>query len=305
MRGRRRPRGFEGGFFPREKPRPPPEDGVKVELSKKKGSTWWTERWIGALERLSRDYESRLQRGRTYARAGRASQLVVRPGEVTARVTGTRPSPYVVRIALSALSDVVWGSAISAMAAEARFSAALLAGRMPEGIDDAFAAAGATLFPTPEDDLATDCSCPDWANPCKHVAAVHYVLGAAFDRDPFLLFELRGRPRDALLEALRAARGGTSRKATGKKSPAGMSLRKTAAADYDRAPAPLPRLHLTIEEPPASGALLASLGRPASWSASSSPADLLAPAVRAAAEQARRVALAAPEDAPARKRGRS
>ena len=94
------------------------------------------------------------------------------------------------------------------MAREARFSAALLAGEMPQGVDAAFAAARASLFPSKADDLEATCTCPDWASPCKHVAAVHYMLGEAFDRDPFLLFELRGREKRQVIEALRAARDG-------------------------------------------------------------------------------------------------
>jgi hypothetical protein len=92
------------------------------------------------------------------------------------------------------------------MAAKARFSAELLAGEMPREIDEAFRAAGASLFPERRAELATRCSCPDWGDPCKHVAATHYVLGEALDRDPFLLFELRGRSREQVLDALREAR---------------------------------------------------------------------------------------------------
>jgi uncharacterized Zn finger protein len=77
---------------------------------------------------------------------------------------------------------------------------------MPEQIEAAFQAAGVTLFPAAEDDLTTDCTCPDWANPCKHVAAVFYLLGERFDADPFLMFELRGRTQAQLVEALRARR---------------------------------------------------------------------------------------------------
>lgn len=288
----RRPGGFDGRF-PRDKPLPPPPDGVKAKLARKYVPQWWAKRWIAALEHLSRDFESRLGRGRTYARAGRASELEVRPGLVTAQVTGSRPTPYRVRIALTALDDAAWKRVIAAMGAQARFSAELLAGRMPETIEEAFATAGTTLFPKAAGDLVTDCSCPDWANPCKHISAVCYVLGEAFDKDPFLLFELRGRTRTALLEALHATRGGKPhKKSTTTERTAGVSLRKIAAADYDRPKAPLPTLHLDVEPPSASGALLEGLGKPASWSADRSPAEVLAPRVRAAAEQARKVALA-------------
>src|SRR5690606_30912500 len=94
------------------------------------------------------------------------------------------------------------------MAERSRFAAELLAGEMPQEIDAAFAAHAASLFPTKAGDLVTACTCPDWANPCKHVAATHYVLGEALDRDPFLLFELRGRTKREVLDALRTARSG-------------------------------------------------------------------------------------------------
>src|SRR6185503_14115303 len=111
---------------------------------------------------------------------------------------------------LRPLSDETWAQAIRAMAVKASFSAALLAGEMPRAIDQAFASARASLFPSRRNDLRTSCSCPDEANPCKHIAALHLVLGEAFDRDPFLMFELRGRPRAAVLDALRGLRAGAS-----------------------------------------------------------------------------------------------
>jgi uncharacterized Zn finger protein len=81
---------------------------------------------------------------------------------------------------------------------------------MPADIEEGFKAAGTSLFPAARNDLQTDCSCPDWANPCKHVAAVHYLLGERFDADPFLIFVLRGRTREAIVEALRVRRAGGS-----------------------------------------------------------------------------------------------
>ena len=97
------------------------------------------------------------------------------------------------------------------MAGQALFAAQLLAGEMPQDIEEAFAAAGVSLFPDRRGDLDTDCSCPDWANPCKHVAATHYILGEQFDEDPFLLFRLRGRTQEQILAALRALAGDDSR----------------------------------------------------------------------------------------------
>jgi len=84
---------------------------------------------------------------------------------------------------------------------------------MPEQIEEVFAAAGTSLFPTDASDMRTTCSCPDTANPCKHIAAVHYLLGERFDEDPFLMFLLRGRSRDEIVAALRERRGGPASEA--------------------------------------------------------------------------------------------
>ena len=94
------------------------------------------------------------------------------------------------------------------LADQAIFTAQLLAGEMPDEIEEVFAAAGVSLFPKSRSQLRTHCSCPDWANPCKHVAAVHYILGEQFDEDPFMLFRMRGRSQEQVMEGLRARRAG-------------------------------------------------------------------------------------------------
>ena len=272
---------------------PPPARGLKI---KKAGTTWWGARWIAALERFSGDYASRLGRGKTYARAGRVHDLIVAPGSVTAQVTGSRPRPYVVTIEIETLDAGGWGRVTGAMAARAEFTAELLDGRMPEAIDEAFSAARQHLFPTRQADLETSCSCPDWANPCKHVAATHYVLGEAFDRDPFLLFELRGSPRAEVLEALRRSRRDPRpRPARPQALPAaGVKLGRIRAAEYDGWRAEVPRLGISLEPSRTPGALLRSLGAPASWTRAEAPADLLAPTVAAIAARTREAALAEP-----------
>lgn len=171
------------------------------------GLTWWGERWIEALERLGAQWRSRLPRGRTYARKGTVHALEIRAGEVTALVAGGRPDPYGVEVLLPAFDDATWRMVVTALTGQLRHAAALLDGRMPEGVDDTLASCGVSLFPT-AGDFETWCSCPDWANPCKHVAAVLYTLATRFDDDPFLLFALRGRTRDEVLTALRAERAG-------------------------------------------------------------------------------------------------
>jgi uncharacterized Zn finger protein len=293
--------GWDGDWrsIPKTPLQPPPERGIKI---KKAGSTWWGQRWIEALEKMSTDYSLRLARGRSYARAGRTHDLGIASGEVTARVTGSRPEPYRVRLTIPVLSEATWRSAIATMAKTSRFAAELLAGEMPREIDAAFAAHGASLFPSRPADLLTECSCPDWANPCKHVAATHYVLGEALDRDPFLLFELRGRTKRQVMDALRTARtgrpAGEAKRAGGKRSsehePAAIpsvSFARLRDEDFEKPRAPLPSLHFAFDEP-SYGALLRQLGNPPGWSRADSTADLLGPASRRAAERARALALA-------------
>ena len=246
-------------------------------------------------------------RARPHLRASRAARTIwssprASDGE------GHRLARDAVRgaIALAQLPATVWTKAIAAMAAQAQFAAELLAGQMPQEIDAAFHEAGASVFPAKRL-ICRRVQLSDWANPCKHVAATHYVLGEALDRDPFLLFELRGRTKEQVLEALRAARAGAGevneppgvrkRKedAAAEEAVPSVSLSALTAADYDKPRAPIPSLHLRFEPPPVSGAVLRQFGTPAAWSDPSSPADMLAPILHAAAEEARRLALAEPE----------
>jgi uncharacterized Zn finger protein len=126
-------------------------------------------------------------------------------GQVTATVQGSDPTPYQVTIGLPVLSRQDWQKLARALSRQAIFSAKLLAGEMPQDIEQAFADSGLSLFPANMKDLETDCSCPDWSNPCKHIAAVYYLLGEEFDRDPFLIFKLRGLSREELVGLLKSA----------------------------------------------------------------------------------------------------
>ena len=161
------------------------------------GASWWAQRWVQALENFS--LGSRLARGRSYARRGQVVSIDVRLGEVAASVQGSRKRPYRVSIGVATLPGPDWQRLQAALAERPVFAASLLAGRMPENIEDVFGDVGLSLFPARESDLETDCSCPDYANPCKHIAAVYLLLGEEFDRDPFLIFRMRGIERDELL----------------------------------------------------------------------------------------------------------
>jgi uncharacterized Zn finger protein len=165
------------------------------------GEEWWSRRFIDVLESFAD--KGRLSRGRSYARKGQVIGLTVEPYEVTARVQGSDPEPYDVAVGIDAIDDDTWESIEETLAAQAVFRARLLAGEMPPEIEDAFAAAGAALFPATPDDMHVMCSCPDWGEPCKHAAAVLYLLAEAFDDDPFLILAWNGRTREQLLSGLR------------------------------------------------------------------------------------------------------
>ncbi len=181
------------------------EGGIKTKSERGAiGSTWWSKRWVSVLE--SFNMGARLTRGRSYARQGQVLSIDVQPGLVKAKVQGSRPRPYNVEIHLKPLSDQDWDKVTDAMADQALFAAKLLAGEMPTNIEEAFSAVQLSLFPTAARELETDCSCPDWANPCKHIAAVYYLLAERFDEDPFLIFKLRGRTKEQIIEILRQKR---------------------------------------------------------------------------------------------------
>jgi uncharacterized Zn finger protein len=168
------------------------------------GETWWSKRWVTTLE--SFNLGARLTRGRSYARKGQVISIDVEPGMVRAKVQGTMSEPYKVSIALKPLSDAEWDKVAQAMASKAVFAARLLSGEMPQNIEEAFSDAKVSLFPERNRDLKTGCSCPDWSNPCKHIAAVYYLLAEQFDLDPFLIFKLRGKTKEQIIEALRRLR---------------------------------------------------------------------------------------------------
>ena len=161
------------------------------------GSNWWVKRWTETLEQFR--IGARLGRGRSYARRGQVLSIDIQNGVVEAKVQGSRKRPYDVEISVRTIEAGDWERLRQALAEQPVIAASLLAGRMPENIEDTFKAVGLSMFPARGDDLETDCSCPDWSNPCKHIAAVYLLLGEEFDRDPFLIFRLRGMDREDLL----------------------------------------------------------------------------------------------------------
>ena len=198
-------RGAWRGQWPEPSVPRPVEGGLAT--SKQRGAmaaTWWSQRFLQVLE--SYGLGARMQRGRRYARLGQLTSLEVEPGLISARVQGSRAQPYRVRIAWPALGADAWATVGSAFTARAGLAARLLAGEVPAELEGVFESAGETLFPRRWADLRAECSCPDWENPCKHLAAVLYVFADRLDDDPWLLLAWRGRDRDAVLSELRAHR---------------------------------------------------------------------------------------------------
>lgn len=195
---------WDWGFYPKQK-RIKPKDGLQAKNKRGKfGESWWAQQWIGVLESFG--WDNRLARGRSYARGGQVVSMDIKKGEVKAKVQGSMPRPYSISIELPILNETQWEKVIEGMAGQAIFAAKLLAGEMPQNIEEAFKSAGVPLFPRSAKDIKADCSCPDFANPCKHIAAVYYLLGEQFDGDPFLLFVLRGKTKEQIIESLRARR---------------------------------------------------------------------------------------------------
>lgn len=169
---------------------------------------WWAQRWIDVLESFG--WVRRLARARNYAREGNVLSIEFRGSKVHARVQGTAPEPYKVSLSLDPFDDEQWQYVIESLSQQAIFSAKLLAGEMPQNIEEVFTANGLSLFPFTKFDIHSRCSCPDPANPCKHIGAVYYVLGDRFSEDPFVLFQLRGRTKEQIISELRQLRSASA-----------------------------------------------------------------------------------------------
>jgi uncharacterized Zn finger protein len=276
-------------YYPPSRPRAA-KGGIKAQSKRGTfGESWWARRWIEVLE--SFDIGARLGRGRAYARSGQVLSIAIGKGAVSAMVQGSRPTPYQVRIQVETLSKAAWKKVAEVLGKQALFAAKLLAGGMPEDIEKAFRAAGLSLFPGKSKDLQTECSCPDWSNPCKHIAAVYYLLGEEFDRDPFLIFRLRGMEREELIRLIGGA-------ATGKGKGAPKKVTQTQAESEHELPSvPLPHalddfwgkddsrgdFLGEVRIPPVIAALLKGLGNFPFWRGEEGFADALEGIYREAA----------------------
>jgi uncharacterized Zn finger protein len=168
---------------------------------------WWVQEWLALL--ASYRFKKRLERAREYARQGNVLSIEFQGPKVFARVRGKEQPEYKVSLWLDAFTDEQWDYVIENMAQQAIFSAKLLTGEMPQNIQAVFAASGLSLFPFRLEEIHSKCSCPDPANPCKHIGSVYYLLGDRFSEDPFVLFQLRGRTKEQIIAALRQLRSGS------------------------------------------------------------------------------------------------
>ena len=189
---------------------------------------WWVQRWNDLLN--SYRFKKRLERARNYAREGNVLSIEFKGPQVLARVQGTAPEPYQVSLSIDPFSEEDWNYVVETMAEQAIYSAHLLAGEMPHNIEQVFTANGLSLFPFTLSDIHSRCSCPDPQNPCKHIGAVYYQLGDRFSEDPFVLFQLRGRTKEQILDDLRR-------------------LRSTEAGEQESREAEEPRSREAIQEP--------------------------------------------------------
>lgn len=181
------------------------------ELSKKKpdmkpvaleGSalahTWWGKAWNRNLEQYA-DYSNRIGRGRSYVRHGAVLDLQIEQGKVIALVQGSARNPYSVSVKIQTLKKETWQRMKTACEGTLESFQELLAGNFPKALGEIFICKDSGMFPAPLE-IKFDCSCPDWADMCKHVAAVLYGVGARLDEDPKLFFRLRDAGIDELIK---------------------------------------------------------------------------------------------------------
>ncbi len=160
-------------------------------------NSWWGKSWNKNLERYA-DYENRIGRGRSYVRHSAVLDLQIKPGKVTALVLGSGRSPYKVTIDIKPIAKKEWKHIVEAAQTKTASLQDLLDGRFPKTLQDTFMTQGKGLFPAPKE-ISFNCSCPDWATMCKHVAATLYGIGARLDEDPLLFFTLRKANVDDLV----------------------------------------------------------------------------------------------------------
>lgn len=187
-----------------------------VVNGRKLARTWWGKAWNDNLERYS-DYSNRIGRGSSYIRHGAVLDLKIAPGTVTALVQGSGKKPYRIEIAIQPLGKNTWEIITKACEGKIESLQELIEGKFPKALDELFTAKGKGLFPAPKE-ISLNCSCPDWANMCKHVAAALYGVGARLDENPGLFFVLRNVNIDELVSKAILQKSETLLKKSGRKS---------------------------------------------------------------------------------------
>ena len=178
--------------------------GIRAQESRSGGArTWWARRWLEVLERMG--LGARLGRGKHYAVSGQVTGMRFEGPHVEAQVVGTRPDPYRVTIDFRVPEGAAREAIVARIKGEPMLAARLIADDMPTEVEQAFRDCGIDFFPGGKlapgvYDMTTACSCPDYANPCKHVSAVLLILGEEIARRPMTLLELRGIAEEDIYE---------------------------------------------------------------------------------------------------------
>ena len=231
----------------------------------KSDKEWWTQQWIDLLN--SYRFKKRLERARNYARQGNVLSIDFKDQKIIAKVQGTAPEPYELSLWLNTFSDEDWDYVIKTMSERAIFTAKLLAGEMPQNIEEVFSANGLRLFPFALDEVHSHCNCPDPARVCKHIAAVYYLLGDRFGEDPFVLFMLRGRTKEQILDTIRKQRNSNEENSAkvnvakkAKKAASSYQQETLKIGDFWQYDRPLEPSLVVIAPPPSSETVLDILG---------------------------------------------
>lgn len=159
-------------------------------MRKSYGTTWWGKQWLNALNNI--DYSNRLPRGRTYANKGAVVQIDIERNHISAAVAGSRPRPYEVNITIPLFTANTKARIMEIVTGNPILLSRLLNRELPNELYDSCQSQGIDLFPSTWQDIQGHCSCPDWAVPCKHLAAVLYLVANEIDKNPFMVFELHG-----------------------------------------------------------------------------------------------------------------
>ena len=190
----------DGYYYGPSKPREA-KGGIKAHTKRGEiGSKWWSRKLISVLK--SYGWESRLSRGARYARAGQVIKINIDKGRVDAYVQGSRSKPYHVKIEFPVIPDEQWKNIFKMLEEHREVVSELLNGNVPLDLEDLLEKIDTSLFIKNSDDIDMSCTCPDYAVPCKHIAAVFYILAENFDTDPFLMLLLRGKDKQEIMSAV-------------------------------------------------------------------------------------------------------